>query len=144
MARTWTHSICDPCWERRCRERNENPAGGGTAPVERCCYCDVEHRSGIFVRDNPESLNCDWNHHEPGAHGPGPWSWDEGGPFMCELRDSQGRTVVYHDSSVRLTPENRALLEAAPMMLDALKKSVEAFGPLPQIVAAIAKAEGRT
>lgn len=52
---TWTHSICDTCWIDR---------EGFRVPVrierslEVCCFCGHTHESGIYVRENPQTVLC--------------------------------------------------------------------------------------
>lgn len=55
----WTHSICDLCWSKRCKQRNE----GGQEPSrlklpywQVCCFCGSSHNSGIYVREHQD--NC--------------------------------------------------------------------------------------
>lgn len=52
----WTHSICDTCWNKQNDFRE--PSRLREAPPEVCCYCGVEHASGIYRRENPDGLKC--------------------------------------------------------------------------------------
>ncbi len=56
----WNHSLCDACWEvlNPCREPHRiiDPKS------ELCCRCRVVHKSGIFVRLDPEALPCKGEH----------------------------------------------------------------------------------
>lgn len=53
----WNHSICWNCWKRQEGEREPvrvvNPKEGA------CCFCGTPHASGIFVRRDPDSMQCD-------------------------------------------------------------------------------------
>jgi hypothetical protein len=48
----WNHSICDPCWIERSLQREavrlREPR------VEQCCFCGKKHKSGIYVREDPQ------------------------------------------------------------------------------------------
>lgn len=60
----WTHAVCQHCWETR--------FGGDPHRVvvdtarETCCFCGIETRSGIYVREDPSNLRCR-GHHTPNA-----------------------------------------------------------------------------
>ena len=58
----WTHSICEECWRKR--EPNRTPTCMIAAVTERCCFCGKEHRSGIYVRENPADMECNGIHGE--------------------------------------------------------------------------------
>ena len=60
MSNRWTHSICDECWKKRYPERGAHRLIG--ASPERCCFCGKEHKSGIFVRENPADMECNGIH----------------------------------------------------------------------------------
>lgn len=51
---TWTHNICEDCWNKR------NPDRQAVKLIERghmvCCFCGAHHASGIYVRHDPNSL----------------------------------------------------------------------------------------
>lgn len=61
----WNHSICNECWTAGF---GIEPGSGRSAPLtpvrlvdpkkEVCCFCGKEHQSGIYVRKNPEMLQC--------------------------------------------------------------------------------------
>lgn len=52
----WNHSICDRCWEKK--EPNREPVRVVDAERELCCYCGFSHKSGIYVRADPNTLRC--------------------------------------------------------------------------------------
>ena len=52
----WTHSICDECWHRRDPERV--PVRLTEPIVELCCFCGELTVSGIYVRHDPQELDC--------------------------------------------------------------------------------------
>lgn len=60
----WTHSICDPCWQKMNPERTpvrSIPAMESPTPG-RCCYCGEFHNSGIYIRANPADMECNGDH----------------------------------------------------------------------------------
>ncbi len=57
----WNHSLCDPCWARRCIDRGEvrepvRVGPPGEAEPDDCCQCGLPHRSGIYVRGAAEDF----------------------------------------------------------------------------------------
>ena len=50
----WTHSICESCWNKR--EPGRKPRRMRDADLEPCCFCGVDHTSGIYVRENPDNV----------------------------------------------------------------------------------------
>jgi hypothetical protein len=62
--KTWNHSICDPCWLARERGREPVRIQEPYRQISHCCFCGIDHRSGIFVRENPQSerLVCQGKH----------------------------------------------------------------------------------
>lgn len=50
----WTHSICYDCWE--VREPGRKPVQLNSRDREQCCVCGVIHWSGIYIRQNPQTL----------------------------------------------------------------------------------------
>lgn len=57
MPVSWTHSVCDDCWNKKAPGRE--PVRITAEPLDnRCCLCGAEHRSGIFVRLNPSEMTC--------------------------------------------------------------------------------------
>jgi len=58
----WTHSICEQCWVDKNPGREPHRVGWRqsrfNAQSELCCYCGREHKSGIFVREDPSSVAC--------------------------------------------------------------------------------------
>jgi hypothetical protein len=58
MSSRWNHSICDGCWGRKNPNRTPIRLKPDYVRRERCCYCEQDHASGIYVRDNPNELPC--------------------------------------------------------------------------------------
>ena len=58
--RTWTHAICEVCWEARNPGRRAIRVLGGNDP---CCFCP-KPSNGIWVRHNPNDsvLLCKGEH----------------------------------------------------------------------------------
>lgn len=52
----WTHSICGPCWDQR--EPGRAPLRLKEPDTEICCFCGTATTSGIYVRQDPDTLNC--------------------------------------------------------------------------------------
>jgi hypothetical protein len=57
----WTHAICHDCWDA---QHPYIPSRRSIAPgaAETCCYCGSSTRSGIYVRENPETIKCNGKH----------------------------------------------------------------------------------
>lgn len=53
---SWTHAICDPCWDERHPYRE--PVQMIDAPRETCCFCGEPTTGGIYVRHDPRDLSC--------------------------------------------------------------------------------------
>ena len=53
----WTHSLCESCWRRLWGDERD-PVRVRAAPFEVCCTCGGMHRSGIYVRGNPDDYLC--------------------------------------------------------------------------------------
>lgn len=53
---SWTHSICDACWQLR--EPDREPVRVRDNGPRECCYCGQIHRSGIYVRGDPSGQPC--------------------------------------------------------------------------------------
>jgi hypothetical protein len=53
---SWTHSMCDACWDDRHPEKS--PTRVTASEPDICCFCSKEHRSGIYVRQEPYGLEC--------------------------------------------------------------------------------------
>jgi hypothetical protein len=54
----WNHVICVDCWNTRHPESHASfPEALGQGELEVCCYCASGTRSGIYVRENPVSLD---------------------------------------------------------------------------------------
>lgn len=53
---TWTHAICSACWKKShpgqepCRVKNDG--------FVKCCFCSASTNAGIYVRHNPNELEC--------------------------------------------------------------------------------------
>lgn len=61
----WNHSICVDCWnverpDKKVTPTPERPFDQG--PVESCCFCGVEHCSGIYLRKDPSTVPCCQGH----------------------------------------------------------------------------------
>ncbi len=55
----WTHSICERCWPAWSVLHHQGELHEPhrvQADDDVCCYCGGTHRSGIYVRDNQDSL----------------------------------------------------------------------------------------
>ncbi len=53
---SWTHSICLGCWNKRYRGR---PVRIPNPETEKCCFCGALTTSGIYVRADPKTLDCE-------------------------------------------------------------------------------------
>lgn len=56
----WTHLSCKTCWNKSNPDRvvavdDQSSAEDGGEP---CCFCGEWTTSGIYVRRNPEALEC--------------------------------------------------------------------------------------
>ncbi len=49
----WNHSLCDECWDKR--EPTRKPL---RVLDSQCCQCGTQHKSGIFVRADPDAMPC--------------------------------------------------------------------------------------
>lgn len=56
----WTHTICEDCWNEKNPERTATKMEAGAS--EKCCYCSEYTRSGIYIRDDPNTLRCRGEH----------------------------------------------------------------------------------
>lgn len=56
------HSICDTCWNKKNPERIAHKLHEKIREREVCCYCGAPHNSGIFVREDPQSVQCVGRH----------------------------------------------------------------------------------
>lgn len=56
MARSfsWTQPICTHCWPEQFPDRK--PARINESRVEKCSFCGIETKSGIYVRMNPKRV----------------------------------------------------------------------------------------
>ena len=65
-----THSICQPCRDRKNPNREVGKADRnprrflivGKADRELCCFCGETHQSGIYVSEDSETLLCKGDH----------------------------------------------------------------------------------
>ncbi len=53
---SWTHAICDDCWDAKRPER-PSPRDGKGEPTM-CCFCGAPTASGIYVREDPKKTKC--------------------------------------------------------------------------------------
>lgn len=51
---SWTHPICEVCWEER--NPNRQPVKVKDAETEICGFCGEHTNSGIYVRENPDNV----------------------------------------------------------------------------------------
>lgn len=58
----WTHPQCEVCWDKQRGSRT--PTRLVDREVERCCWCGQETRSGIYVREDANSLPLHQEHRE--------------------------------------------------------------------------------
>jgi len=67
--RQWNHSICERCWGKKCADEGEpgrvpRRIVGEYLHKEKCCFCGVVNKSGIYVRGKPEETPCEGKHSE--------------------------------------------------------------------------------
>jgi hypothetical protein len=69
MSSRWTHSICAACWNAR-EPLTRRAFPDASNAEDKCCFCGAVHRSGIYVRHDPEDprLKCKGTGHDTGAH----------------------------------------------------------------------------
>ncbi len=60
----WNHRMCEVCWAQRHPEGRVPVRLMEPRPIEICCFCAGETQSGIFVRQDPKTLQCT---HKPEA-----------------------------------------------------------------------------
>lgn len=53
---SWTQPSCDDCWQRRYPGRQAVTIKQEMRDAETCCFCGEGHRSGIYVRVDPETV----------------------------------------------------------------------------------------
>lgn len=53
----WNHLMCAACWNADDRHVNK-AVEGANSEAENCCYCGKPTTSGIWVRADPEMLDC--------------------------------------------------------------------------------------
>lgn len=58
----WNHSICDECWTRQRGEQIPCRLKEPYRESERCCFCGLMHRSGIYIRCHPSDMLCNGEH----------------------------------------------------------------------------------
>jgi hypothetical protein len=54
----WKHSLCDRCWKMINPGREPVRLKPDFVRDRPCCRCGETHRSGIFVRIDPNALPC--------------------------------------------------------------------------------------
>lgn len=52
--------MCDECWAQRVPQGNPHRLKERTE--ERCCFCGTATKAGIYVRQTPDSLDCQGKH----------------------------------------------------------------------------------
>lgn len=52
---TWTHAMCDACWNAR-RSPDYPPVRMVDPETETCCWCGQPTDSGIYVREDPRFI----------------------------------------------------------------------------------------
>lgn len=55
----WSHVMCEECWVFL---RTGVPYRTISSPAKKCCYCDKESNTGIYVRGNPATTPCKGQH----------------------------------------------------------------------------------
>jgi hypothetical protein len=58
----WTHAICRSCYANR--EPGRVPVALKDAELEKCCFCGVETKEGIYYRADPASAQCGGKHED--------------------------------------------------------------------------------
>ena len=53
---SWTHSICPKCWNKQNPDKPVKIDEKWAGDDEICCFCGVYHASGIYVRQDPKTL----------------------------------------------------------------------------------------
>jgi hypothetical protein len=53
----FTHAICERCYRLKYPSRSL-PDRLHFNAVERCCFCNTDTRSGIYIRHAPLNLSC--------------------------------------------------------------------------------------
>lgn len=62
----FNHVSCQRCWDERNPTRA--PIEVIDPPEEKCCFCALPTKSGIYVRGNPSTTPCGGDHgQEPEA-----------------------------------------------------------------------------
>ena len=54
----WNHYICAGCWGRKNPDRAPIRLIPERRSTQKCCYCNVEHTSGIYLRGDPADTPC--------------------------------------------------------------------------------------
>lgn len=57
---SWTHAICDACWDQRNPYRDPYRIKEATEVM--CCFCGNQTKSGIWIRKNPADMICNGEH----------------------------------------------------------------------------------
>jgi hypothetical protein len=53
---SWTHNICQACWNKR--NPGREAISGIAGEKDTCCFCDKENQDAIYLRANPNDLDC--------------------------------------------------------------------------------------
>ena len=53
---SWTQPACDSCWYARNPGRIPHRINTDMRETEKCCYCGVLTRGGIYVREDPAKV----------------------------------------------------------------------------------------
>ena len=57
----WMHSLCDACYLVNFAKWG-NPVRSEQITLQVCCNCGSCHRSGIYMRMDPKTLQCKGKH----------------------------------------------------------------------------------
>lgn len=57
MVLSWIQPLCDKCWVRRNGFRLPHRIMEDQRVQERCCDCGMKHRSGIYMRIDPATVD---------------------------------------------------------------------------------------
>lgn len=60
----WTHASCLACYHVKYPGKWPPRAKAEVRETETCCYCGTQTVSGIYVRDDPNTLKCGGKHND--------------------------------------------------------------------------------
>lgn len=60
----WTHVSCLACFHVKYPDKTPHRLDPAHRESEVCCYCSAKTVSGIYVRDDPNTLKCKGEHKE--------------------------------------------------------------------------------